>query len=688
MAKVNYEYTSLSGNGRNRIQRILRVWTCKDSALVVLVLAVLGLIVKTIIDGRETCEINNSAFTFGAIGLESQPHVHNYSWFTEYSTVLDEDEDYVDKLWDEIIPGHGIVAVNHEWAAQKGFPKSISLPSNDTKGIYVIDAYHQIHCLTIVRKTFYEVLRKKRLTWPIEHSMHCFDNFRQYIQCTAGDTLLYTWGKNTTGDGQQRRCQVADLIRLIRRPKLAALTSWYEFYYDVIQPGQYIWHIQKLHAKYGPVIRIGPGEVHFKDPDFLDEIYAPASRKRDKYWFNQRAFKGPESVGATVKHELHRRRREALNPFFSTKSVATFEPIIQEKVSKLQALIEKHIQNQTPINFSDVYFGFAQDVVSHYSFGHDKNLLENENKAAIERNNMLELLSRIKLSQHLPWIANFLSSIPFSVAKHMMPAGVLNNIALDEEVSRDVQTVLNDPENLKKGKQRSIFYELRDNQNLPPSEKSLNRLKSEGVLLIMAGTESTSKSLTITHFYLLHHEHVLARVRAELQSIPHPASWLELQKLPYLSGCIAEGNRLSFGVTSRMRRVAPDETLEYKQYRIPPGTPFSQSTLSVHTDESIFPDPWSFRPERWLGKEGMELRKYQMAFNKGSRSCVGINLAHAEMFLVIAAVARYDMKLYQTDEIDVKFQHDFQVSFPERGSKGVRAVVKGQYMSSLGATNV
>ena len=34
-------------------------------------------------------------------------------------------------------------------------------------------------------------------------------------------------------------------------PKLAALTTWYEFYYDVIQPGQYVFKIKQLHGKYG-----------------------------------------------------------------------------------------------------------------------------------------------------------------------------------------------------------------------------------------------------------------------------------------------------------------------------------------------------------------------------------------------------------------------------------------------------
>lgn len=34
-------------------------------------------------------------------------------------------------------------------------------------------------------------------------------------------------------------------------PKLAALTLWYEFYYDVIKRGKFTWEIQQMHQKYG-----------------------------------------------------------------------------------------------------------------------------------------------------------------------------------------------------------------------------------------------------------------------------------------------------------------------------------------------------------------------------------------------------------------------------------------------------
>lgn len=35
-------------------------------------------------------------------------------------------------------------------------------------------------------------------------------------------------------------------------PKLAALTFWYEFYFDVVKRGRYLWEIAKMHEKYGP----------------------------------------------------------------------------------------------------------------------------------------------------------------------------------------------------------------------------------------------------------------------------------------------------------------------------------------------------------------------------------------------------------------------------------------------------
>ncbi|KAF4635896.1 hypothetical protein G7Y89_g2193 [Cudoniella acicularis] len=105
--------------------------------------------------------------------------------------------------------------------------------------------------------------------------------------------------------------------------------------------------------------------------------------------------------------------------------------------------------------------------------------------------------------------------------------------------------------------------------------------------------------------------------------------------------------------------------------------------LSIHvceaSDEDIFPDTWAFRPERWMGKDGMERRKYQMAFNKGGQSYIGINLAYVEMFLAVKAMVGWEMALFGTDEGDVRFRFDFHTAFPRKRSKRTIADIVGSY---------
>lgn len=224
-----------------------------------------------------------------------------------------------------------------------------------------------------------------------------------------------------------------------------------------------------------------------------------------------------------------------------------------------------------------------------------------------------------------------------------------------------------------------------DNPILPAPEKALLRLEQEGALLVLAGTESPAKSLNMVFYHLLANAQILSRLREELSTVARPASWTQLEQLPYLTAVIEEAHRLSFGVTARTARIAR-ETLIYtptahssntgKSFRIPAGTPMSTTTLSAHTAPSVFPNPFVFNPERWLGEEGRKLQKYQMSFGKGSRKCLGIELARAEMYLVTAALVQgFDMSLWKTEASDVAFVHDYHVSMPSFEFNGLEAII-------------
>jgi hypothetical protein len=63
-------------------------------------------------------------------------------------------------------------------------------------------------------------------------------------------------------------------------PRLAAATSLYEFYFDVIRDGQFMFELNRLHDKYGPILRINPHELHIKDPSYYDTLYGGPLNKR------------------------------------------------------------------------------------------------------------------------------------------------------------------------------------------------------------------------------------------------------------------------------------------------------------------------------------------------------------------------------------------------------------------------
>ncbi|KAJ6140662.1 hypothetical protein N7497_011555 [Penicillium chrysogenum] len=90
----------------------------------------------------------------------------------------------------------------------------------------------------------------------------------------------------------------------------------------------------------------------------------------------------------------------------------------------------------------------------------------------------------------------------------------------------------------------------------------------------------------------------------------------------------------------------------------PAGTRVGMAIYHIHYNETLFENPRVFDPERWLqGPEvTAERAKFLVPFSRGSRSCLGINLAYMEMYMAIAyIVRRFDLDLVGTTEEDMKW---------------------------------
>jgi hypothetical protein len=67
--------------------------------------------------------------------------------WVHYSPYADTNLTAAGDLWDAIDFDSGFIALDYDYAAAKKLPKSQPFPWDDTKGIYLINAYHSLHCL-------------------------------------------------------------------------------------------------------------------------------------------------------------------------------------------------------------------------------------------------------------------------------------------------------------------------------------------------------------------------------------------------------------------------------------------------------------------------------------------------------------------------------------------------------------
>lgn len=163
---------------------------------------------------------------------------------------------------------------------------------------------------------------------------------------------------------------------------------------------------------------------------------------------------------------------------------------------------------------------------------------------------------------------------------------------------------------------------------LPAAEKSFDRVFEEVMTVTGAAFETTASALRLILYHVYTSEEILRRLREEIASLStgfsDPVPLKQLEQLSYLTAVLTEGMRLSPAVASRAARVT-DKDLSYEKWRIPAGTPVGMTTLWMHTDETLYPDPMRFIPDRWLvsGAGGAITSKYA-PFGRGTRVCLGM----------------------------------------------------------------
>jgi cytochrome P450 len=209
----------------------------------------------------------------------------------------------------------------------------------------------------------------------------------------------------------------------------------------------------------------------------------------------------------------------------------------------------------------------------------------------------------------------------------LSPGGILHarRKAVDDLLTEEIAARRADPDAENKQDVLSVLLSARDEEGKGFSDEELrDELKG----LVVAGHETTATALSWTLHYLAHNPEKRDKLIADLAA----------GSKEYLAATIKEAMRLRAPVWDAIRMATEDTTLGGQP--VPAGALVAAVFSVVQLDESVWPDPEAFIPERHLVHDGDE-RPNPWAltpFGGGARRCLGASLAQLELEVVLAKV--------------------------------------------------
>ncbi len=169
-------------------------------------------------------------------------------------------------------------------------------------------------------------------------------------------------------------------------------------------------------------MRITPEEVHINDPSFIDVVFAGPGHRREK---GQRTINGlgcsPTAI-ATRDHDVHRSRRAALNPFFSSANIRRLEPMVHEVLGQIIQRLETAKKTSEPVNMSLLYRAATHDLIADYAFGQGSVCFSREDLNQPYFQAYHEMVLTWHFGCYFPWFSHIVRRLPTSIVISMVPS--------------------------------------------------------------------------------------------------------------------------------------------------------------------------------------------------------------------------------------------------------------------------
>ncbi|OCK76204.1 benzoate 4-monooxygenase cytochrome P450 [Lepidopterella palustris CBS 459.81] len=416
--------------------------------------------------------------------------------------------------------------------------------------------------------------------------------------------------------------------------------------------GKSVFHLNELHDKYGPVVRIGPNELSYIDARAWKEVYGSQPGGKPQMQKDPLHYqKHDETPSLHVSGDAdHTRMRRLIAHAFSEKALKEQEPIMQSYTDLLIKRLHDVGSSGNTVDLRKWFHWTVFDLFGDLAYGENFGCLK-EGKS----HPWLEIIGEsinafmfIALARRIPGLQRLIFA--------MLPKKKIEQAEWHTKFSSDLADkrmamVTDRPDFM------SFLLKYNDEKGLTVPE-----IRSNSNVLMHGGSETTATFFAGTTWRLLKNPRTYQRLVDEIRGAFQSADEITLVKLgqlKYLTAVIEEGLRVYPPVPTNMPRMVPAEGAVIADKWVPGGTSVCIAQYPMYTNAHNFDDPGSFIPERWLGdpRFANDNRSSFQPFSYGPRNCIGKSLAYAEMRLVVAKLLwHFDLALQP--ESENWFPHD------------------------------
>ncbi|KAH7257841.1 cytochrome P450 [Fusarium tricinctum] len=489
-------------------------------------------------------------------------------------------------------------------------------------------------------------------------------------------------------------------------PFVASLTDWWRFY-DVYGQRPEV-TLQKLHAKHGDIVRIGPNTLSFSNPAVLKSIYGLSKGyvKSDFYIVQQSVVQGHRlaSLFSTTDNDFHSQFRRSVNSAFSMSALVQYEPFVDNTTKLFLDQTENlFVKKPDVCDFTQWLQFYAFDVIGEITYSKRHGFIEkNEDVEGIVAY-LSKLFLYVAPVGQIPFLdllflknPIYLKLSQWGLFDSTFPVARFARARMAERLIPELHAGDSLPlANIKKQPLgQDLLSKFIAAREARPEFMTDTLVQTMAVSMAFAGSETTAITLSAVFYYLLRNPTCYEKLQKELDEAAKAGAFsdyetglvtfAEAQKFPYLHACVQEAFRMHPAPGLPLERIVPPQGAEIDGEFIKGGTIVGVSAWLIHHRQEIFgPDTDQYRPERWLpdpklnaDDEDKRIKKMtgmMFQFGMGSRTCIGKNISLLEIYKVVPSLLRrfeidFEDPSKEWKIINAWFvkQTDFNVKFTRR----------------------